>query len=90
MSGSHGAEPRASGTLADRSALTVSGALLLGGFVVNGIQRMLLHPRGHWFEPPANCLQKGDGAETIGYPCAVHGRRRMPWSALGSRADGVA
>jgi hypothetical protein len=29
-----------------RGALTLSGALLLGGFVVNGIQRMLLHPSG--------------------------------------------
>ena len=26
--------------------MTLSGALLLGGFVVNGIQRMLLHPTG--------------------------------------------
>jgi len=26
--------------------LTLSGALLLGGFVVNAIQRMLLHPTG--------------------------------------------
>jgi hypothetical protein len=29
-----------------RGALTLSGALLLGGLVVNGIQRMLLHPSG--------------------------------------------
>jgi uncharacterized protein DUF4386 len=34
--------PRASGT----SQLTLSGALLLGGFVVNGIQRMIWHPTG--------------------------------------------
>ena len=38
-------EPRARGALADR-ALTLSGALLFGGFVVNAIQRMLLHPAG--------------------------------------------
>lgn len=30
----------------DRSVLTLSGALLLGGFVVNAVQRMLLHPTG--------------------------------------------
>ncbi|GAA2877566.1 hypothetical protein GCM10010472_39150 [Pseudonocardia halophobica] len=36
---------RAAGS-SDRSALTLSGALLLGGFVVNAIQRMLLHPTG--------------------------------------------
>jgi hypothetical protein len=39
-------EPGASATSADGAALTLSGALLLGGFVVNGIQRMLLHPTG--------------------------------------------
>ena len=39
-------EPRASGPSADRSVLTLSGALLLVGFVVNAIQRMLLHPTG--------------------------------------------
>jgi Domain of unknown function (DUF4386) len=38
-------EPRASGTSADR-ALTLCGALLVVGFVVNGIQRMLFHPTG--------------------------------------------
>ena len=38
-------EPRARGALADR-ALTLSGALLFVGFVVNAIQRMLLHPAG--------------------------------------------
>ena len=32
--------------VSERGALTLSGALLLGGFVVNGIQRMLLHPTG--------------------------------------------
>jgi hypothetical protein len=42
----HREEPRASGTSADRGALTLSGALLLVGFVVNAIQRMLLHPSG--------------------------------------------
>jgi hypothetical protein len=39
-------EPRARGTAANRSALTQSGALLLGGFLVNGIQRMIWHPTG--------------------------------------------
>ena len=39
-------EPGASATSADGAALTLSGALLLGGFVVNAIQRMLLHPTG--------------------------------------------
>jgi hypothetical protein len=39
-------EPRASGASADRGALTLSGALLLVGFVVNGIQRMIWHPTG--------------------------------------------
>jgi hypothetical protein len=46
MGVSHREEPRASGTSADRGALTLSGALLLVGFVVNAIQRMLLHPTG--------------------------------------------
>ena len=46
MSVSRGEEPRGSGPSADRSVLTLSGALLLGGFVVNAIQRMLLHPTG--------------------------------------------
>ena len=41
-----GEEPRASGASADRGALTLSGALLLVGFVVNGIQRMIWHPTG--------------------------------------------
>jgi hypothetical protein len=45
MSVSDRERPRAAGALADR-ALTVSGALLLVGFVVNAIQRMLLHPSG--------------------------------------------
>ena len=45
MSVSHREEPRGRGTLADR-ALTLSGALLLVGFIVNAIQRMLLHPSG--------------------------------------------
>jgi hypothetical protein len=43
---SRGEEPRASGTSADRDALTLSGALLLLGFVVNAIQRMIWHPTG--------------------------------------------
>jgi hypothetical protein len=46
MSVSDRAKPRASGTSADRGALTLSGALLLVGFVVNAIQRRLLHPSG--------------------------------------------
>jgi hypothetical protein len=45
MSVSHGEEPRAAGTSADR-ALTLSGTLLVVGFVVNAIQRMLFHPTG--------------------------------------------
>jgi hypothetical protein len=32
--------------VSQRGALILSGALLFGGFVVNGIQRMLLHPSG--------------------------------------------
>jgi hypothetical protein len=39
-------EARAEGSTPDRSALALSGALLLVGFVVNAIQRMLLHPTG--------------------------------------------
>jgi hypothetical protein len=46
MSVGHGEELRASGTSADRGALTLSGALLLVGFVVNAIQRMIWHPTG--------------------------------------------
>jgi hypothetical protein len=46
MSVSDGGEPRVGGTSADRGALTLSGALLLVGFVVNAIQRMLWHPTG--------------------------------------------
>ena len=46
MSVSHGEESRSRGALADHRALTLSGALLLGGFVVNAIQRGLLHPTG--------------------------------------------
>ena len=42
----HGEERRASRIAADRGALTLSGAMLLGGFVVNAVQRMLLHPTG--------------------------------------------
>jgi hypothetical protein len=45
MTVSHPEEPRARGALADR-ALALSGALLLVGFVVNAIQRTLLHPLG--------------------------------------------
>jgi hypothetical protein len=43
---SPGEESRPSGTSAARGALTLSAALLLGGFVVNAIQRRLLHPSG--------------------------------------------
>jgi hypothetical protein len=46
MSDSHREEPRASGTTADRGALTLSGVLLLAGFLVNAIQRRILHPTG--------------------------------------------
>ena len=46
MSPSHRREPRVSGTSADRNVLTLSGALLLVGLVVNAIQRMILHPTG--------------------------------------------
>ena len=46
MSVSQREEPRASRTPADRGALTLSGVLLLAGFVVNAIQRMLFHPTG--------------------------------------------
>lgn len=46
MSFDHHDEPRSSGTSADRSVLALSGALLLGGFVVNAIQRMVFHPTG--------------------------------------------
>jgi hypothetical protein len=42
----HGEELRARGTSADRGALTLSGALLLVGFIVNAIQRMIWHPTG--------------------------------------------
>jgi hypothetical protein len=45
MSFSDPEDPRARAARADR-ALTLSGALLLVGLVVNGIQRMLLHPTG--------------------------------------------
>src|SRR5687768_5022973 len=38
-------EPGGTGATAGR-ALTLSGGLLLVGFVMNGIQRMLLHPTG--------------------------------------------
>jgi hypothetical protein len=46
MSVSHREEPVARGAAAQRSALTLSAALLLVGFVVNAIQRSLLHPTG--------------------------------------------
>jgi hypothetical protein len=46
MSVSHREELRASGPSADRGALTLSGALLLVGFIVNAIQRMIWHPTG--------------------------------------------
>ena len=45
MGSGHRDERPANGTSADR-ALTLSGALLLVGFVVNAIQRMLMHPTG--------------------------------------------
>jgi hypothetical protein len=46
MSVSHREEPDPSDISADRGALILSGALLLVGFVVNGIQRMIWHPTG--------------------------------------------
>jgi uncharacterized protein DUF4386 len=46
MSVSHRQDPRADGTSPHRGALTLSGALLLVGFVVNAIQRMIWHPTG--------------------------------------------
>jgi len=45
MSVSRREEVRATGPSADR-ALTLSGILLIVGFVVNGVQRMLWHPTG--------------------------------------------
>lgn len=41
-----GEEPRVSRISGDRAALTLSGALLVLGFIGNAIQRMLLHPSG--------------------------------------------
>ena len=46
MSVGRGEERGTSGASADRGALILSGALLLVGFVVNGIQRMIWHPSG--------------------------------------------
>jgi Domain of unknown function (DUF4386) len=46
MSVSRREGPRSSGISADRSVLVLSGALLLTGFVVNAIQRMIFHPTG--------------------------------------------
>ena len=46
MSLSHREEPRATGTSSERGLLTLSGVLLLVGFLVNAIQRRLLHPTG--------------------------------------------
>ena len=43
---SHRKGPHPSGTAADRGVLTLSGSLLLAGFVVNAIQRMIFHPTG--------------------------------------------
>ena len=40
------ADSPASEPISARGALTLSGVLLLVGFVANGIQRMLLHPAG--------------------------------------------
>ena len=45
MSVGHGGEPRA-GEPGTERALTLSGALVLVGLVVNAIQRMALHPAG--------------------------------------------
>jgi hypothetical protein len=46
MSVSHGEDRHASKASTERDALTLSAALMLVGFVVNAIQRMLLHPTG--------------------------------------------
>jgi hypothetical protein len=46
MSVGHREERYAGGTSAARGALTLSAALLLFGFLVNAIQRMLWHPTG--------------------------------------------
>ena len=46
MSLHHHGEPGPSKVSTHRGALTLSAALLLGGFVVNAIQRGLLHPTG--------------------------------------------
>ena len=46
MSDRQRGESRANRPPTDRSALTLSGALLVVGFVVNAIQRMLWHPTG--------------------------------------------
>jgi Domain of unknown function (DUF4386) len=46
MSASQRGAARVSRTPGDRGALILSGALLLGAFVVNAIQRMLFHPSG--------------------------------------------
>lgn len=46
MSLSHQGEPGPRVVSTHRGALTLSGALLLGGFVVNAIQRGLFHPTG--------------------------------------------
>src|SRR3712207_3213658 len=52
MSVGRGEEPRASAALACQ-ALNLSGALLVARFLVNGIQRMLLHPSGAEDDHPA-------------------------------------
>lgn len=46
MSISQSGEPGPSRSSADRGAMTLSGALLLVGFVVNAVQRRLFHPTG--------------------------------------------
>src|SRR5688572_7178372 len=46
MSTSHVEGPGPGTASAHRGALTLSGALLLGGFAVNAIQRMIWHPTG--------------------------------------------
>ena len=46
MGVSHREEPSAGGNVAQHGALTLSGTLLLVGFVGNAIQRMVLHPTG--------------------------------------------
>jgi hypothetical protein len=68
MSLSHRQERRASGTSADRGALTLSGALLLVGFVVNAIQRMLWHPTAEEDDHEAISAEYAENGSTASCP----------------------